>query len=113
MHVVAESRQVAAPRSPAHSGGPEFPGSEQRHGPGAPAVLLNEEGIRVGRAQPGRQRYRDVSQAPAGSPQVEPGMYILRVLDQRRAAVGPQRLATVYRTRTYADRALVAITGDL
>ena len=101
--VVEEPGDVGQPGRDAHRYRPQPPGEHDAHVPGAPAVLLPHERVEVVRADPGRQQDRQVDHGPAGPPHVEPGVHVLGVGDERRAALRLQRGPPVDRGGPAAD----------
>lgn len=72
-----------------------------------------EEGLRIVRAHTCRQRDRHVAQAPPETPQIKARVDILRVFDERSAAVFMQRRPPIDGAASDADRPVFALPGDL
>ena len=81
--------------------------------PGAPPVLLPHERVEVARADAGREHDRQVDQGPAARAHVEPGVHVLGVGDERRAALRLQRGPPVDRRRADAGGLPEPVAGHL
>ncbi len=111
--VVEEAGQVGEPGRDTTSA-PSTAAREHHPGvAGAPAVLLAHERVQVVRADPGRQHDRQVDHPPAGPAHVEPGVHVLGVRDERRAALRFQRGPPVHRGGAHADGRAEPVPGHL
>ena len=81
--------------------------------PGAPSVLLAHEGVQVVGADPGRQHDRQVDQRPAVPADVQSGVHVLGIGDQRRPAERLERDPPVDGRGADADGGVEAVPGGL
>ena len=111
--VVEEAGDVREPGGDGHRHRPQSPGEHDTGVPGAPPVLLTHEGVEIVRADPGREHDRQVDHGPAGPAHVKPGVHVLGVRDERRAALRLQRGPPVDRGGPDADRRAEPVAGHL
>ena len=111
--VVEEPGDVGQPGREPHGYRPQPPREHDADVPGAPAVLLPHERVEVVGADPGREQDRQVDHGPAGPAHVQPGVHVLGVGDERRAALRLERGPPVHRGGPAADGRVQPLAGHL